>query len=140
MNLNTLFTALQDGAIVITPNNRLTEQLLRQYLNAAPKATCKKPQCFAYPTFLREMFYQLIQNNPSPKHPILLSAAHIQSLWRDILGPEGLDHSQTLINTLQQAFVICEYWQISLPHPDFQLTPQTEKFESFRLNLTQRLQ
>jgi probable DNA repair protein len=135
-----ILQAMQNGATIITPNNRLSEQLFAYYLNHHAKRTCAKPTCFAYPAFLRETFKQLIHTTPEQKHPTLLSAAHIQALWRHILSPEsGLDTSQNLLNTIQQAFVICENWQVPLPHPDFQSTPQTQQFESFRLEFIAQL-
>ncbi|MDX2346688.1 MAG: PD-(D/E)XK nuclease family protein [Legionella sp.] len=135
-----ILQAMRNGATVITPNNRLSEQLLGQYLETSQYKTLPKPSCFAYPAFLREQFKQYTQNNTTSTHPRLLSAAHIQALWRKILSTDAqLDASQNLLNTIHQAFVICENWQVALPHKDFQATPQTELFESVRFQFLNAL-
>ncbi|MDF1647073.1 MAG: PD-(D/E)XK nuclease family protein [Legionellaceae bacterium] len=128
-----ILQAMQNGATIITPNNRLSEQLLGYYLKTSQHQTLAKPNCLAYPMFLQKTFKQLTQSTPKKKHPHLLSNTHIQALWRNILNPEArLDSTQNLVNAIHQAFVICESWNISLPHPSFQTTPQTRQFETFR--------
>ncbi len=136
-----ILQALQTGATVITPNNRLSEQLLAHYLQTCKEKTAIKPNCFAYPMFLRNTFKLLTNGSPQKKHPRLLSDAHIQALWRDVLSQEAtLDVNQNLLNAIHQAFVICENWGIALPHPEFQMTPQTKQFEAFRLKFSEQLQ
>ncbi|MDF1678682.1 MAG: PD-(D/E)XK nuclease family protein [Legionellaceae bacterium] len=133
--------AMQNGATIITPNNRLSDALLHQYLQASTHTTRPKPACFAYPAFLRETFKKLTQKTPSTVHPRLLSDAHIQALWRHILdNTENAEPQQNLINTLQQAFVMCTHWQLSCPHQAFQSTPQTKQFETYRINFLNALQ
>ncbi len=137
---NHIIQALVQGATVITPNNRLSEQLFRQFLQAKQQKTHAKPACFAYPSFLRESFKALTQETPNEKHPRLLTDAHLQALWRKLLAPEeSLDTHQNLLNAIHQAFVVCENWNITFPNPEFQLTPQTMQFERLRLKLSDAL-
>ncbi|MCH9756312.1 MAG: PD-(D/E)XK nuclease family protein [Gammaproteobacteria bacterium] len=134
-----ILQAMQNGATIITPNNRLSEQLLAHYLQASQHQTLPKPTCFAYPSFLRKTFKQLTTEDIQT-HPRLLSDAHIQALWRHILTPEAaIDTNQNLLNAIHQAFVICENWGVEHPHPAFQTTPQTRQFESFRLQFLTQL-
>ncbi len=137
---NHTIKALKNGATVITPNNRLSEQLLGHYLQTSTYQTFSKPHCLAYPTFLRETFRQLIQSTPNQAHPKLLSDAHTQALWRNVLNQdEQLETSQNLLTAIHQASVVCENWQITFPHPAFQSTPQTQQFETFYLDFLAQL-
>ena len=111
---NHTIKALKNGATVITPNNRLSEQLLGHYLQTSTHQTLPKPRCLAYPTFLRETFKQLTQSTPHQVHPKLLSDAHTQALWRNVLNQdEQLETSQNLLTAIHQASVVCENWQIT---------------------------
>ncbi len=135
-----ILKAMQNGTTIVTPNNRLSDALLHQYLQAGTQTTRPKPACFAYPVFLRKTFKTLTHKTPITVHPRLLSDAHIQALWRHILNnAEDVEPHQNLINTLHQAFVICTHWQLSCPHQAFQSTPQAKQFETYRVKFLSAL-
>ena len=138
--LNTILHALRAGAVVITPNNRLSEQLLTHYVKANNQTVIKKPTCLAYPAFLRQTFEALHTNTPNITHPTLLTDAQLRMLWRKVLTSDSHENTDdNLLAAAHQAFVMCEDWMLKHPHPDFHVTPQTQHFERFRVKLHQHL-
>jgi ATP-dependent helicase/nuclease subunit B len=138
--LNKIVHALRAGAIIITPNNRLSEQLLTHYVKENNQTVIKKPSCLSYPSFLRQTFDDLHTNTPHITHPTLLTDAQLRMLWRKVLTPDSHENTDdNLLAAAHQAFVMCEDWMLEYPHPDFHITPQTQHFERFRAKLHQRL-
>jgi ATP-dependent helicase/nuclease subunit B len=138
--LSSVIQAMRDGAAIITPNNRLAEQLLAHYITEDGRCTLEKPTCLPYQAFLQHSFERLCHQNPFDTHPVLLNDAQLRTVWRHVLTPdENSQHHQKLLNSVLSAWTICNDWQINLPHPDFELTEQTKQFETWRANGEARL-
>ena len=138
--LSTVIQAMRDGAVIITPNNRLAEQLLARYITEDGRRALEKPTCLPYPTFLRHAFERLCHQNPHNAHPVLLNDAQLRTVWRHVLTPdENSQHHQKLLNSVLSAWTVCNNWQVELPHPDFELTAQTQQFEHWRRTCEARL-
>ena len=138
--LTAVIQAMRDGAAIITPNNRLAEQLLARYITEDGRRAIKKPTCLPYQAFLRHGFERLCYQNPHDTHPVLLNDAQLRTVCRHVLTPdENSQHHQKLLNSVLSAWTICNNWQVLLPHPDFDLTAQTQQFEAWRTTLEARL-
>ena len=111
-----LFTHMLHGATIITPNNRLSNQLLNDFYHQAiipaqagnhpsydinrpkadpclrrddtskQKATIKKPFCSPYQTLLVNLFHKIRYQYPNVQHPFLLNNTQLRSLWSDIIS------------------------------------------------------
>ncbi|MDF1828102.1 MAG: PD-(D/E)XK nuclease family protein [Legionellaceae bacterium] len=138
--LSAVIQAMRDGAAIITPNNRLAEQLLARYITEDGRRTLEKPICLPYQAFLQHVFERFCHQHPHDTHPVLLNDAQLRTVWRHVLTPdENSQHHQKLLNSVLSAWTVCNDWQISLPHPDFELTEQTQQFEIWRARGEARL-
>lgn len=138
--LNHVKQAMHDGIAIITPNNRLAEQLLTHYIVENDQRTLEKPICLPYQAFLQHSFEHHCHQHPFDKHPLLLGDAQLRTVWRHVLTPdENSQHHQKLLNSVLSAWTICINWQINLPHPDFALIEQTQQFEAWRMRGEARL-
>jgi len=138
--LSTVIQAMREGATIITPNNRLAEQLLARYMLEDGRRVLEKPICLPYQAFLRHSFEHLCHQHPHDAHPVLLNDAQLRTVWRHVLTPdENSQHHQKLLNAVLSAWTICNDWHVEIPHPDFQLTAQTKQFETWRATLEVRL-
>ena len=128
-----LFQYLHDGAVVITPNNRLSQHLIQRYeKHVRPQQTgpLVKPQCFSYDTWLHTLFQQVCQEQPQSDHPILLSQHQQHYLWKKILVEEqACAISPELLNKIKDAWQRCMFWQISPEHPALQFNEHTRSFQ-----------
>lgn len=123
---------LHEGAMVITPNNRLSLQLLQAYDASyrSPGTLLIKPQCFSYEAFLRHLFDKLRHQLPHQPHPLLLSEHQTRYLWRLILNQHHVDPISTgLLDVVHEAWVRCQAWQISPDDVSFGSTTHTRRFQ-----------
>lgn len=143
-----LFTHLRAKAIVITPNNRLSQQLLQDFFKHSPATTQDKPHCLPYQTFLYTYFKQIRHRQPHVKHPIVLNPQPQFHLWRKIISNKAysidqtsaLQHAPTgLIQAVQEAWTRCQFWQIDNQHPTFAYTAQTRQFQHWQAKFQQHL-
>ena len=135
-----LLAKLTHGATIITPNNRLSHQLLRDYMRSAVGTVQDKPLCQSYPAFLRDRFNQVVHAYPQHLHPVLLQAHQEKLLWQEIIG----DHSpypctDSLIKQVQDASTRCQLWLINIDDPAFLQTPQTQQFQRWHRAFQKRL-
>jgi len=138
--LRSVIQAMRDGAAIVTPNNRLAEQLLARYITEDGRRTLEKPTCLPYQAFLQHAFERLCHQHPHDTHPVLLNEAQLRTVWRHVLTPdENSQHHQKLLNSVLSAWTVCNDWQINMPHPDFALTEQTQQFETWRASGEARL-
>lgn len=137
-----LFTAMEKGATLITPNNRLSNQLLNEFFNHKPSRVKDKPRCFPYQTFLRERYKKARHLYAHMAHPVILTPQQQRYLWQQILHQEQEQCNEGLIAEVQEAWRRCQHWQIDYNHPDFAQTPQTRQFQRwqqrFQEHLTER--
>ncbi len=132
---HTLQHALHQGATLITPNNRLSNQLLRDYFYHydSPHTLIEKPPCLPYQTFLRKLYTALSDQTPHINHPILLSTAQEHLLWQQILRQQSYcAYHDGLLKEIQNAWSHCQHWQIKTHDPAYTYTPQTRQFQHWQ--------
>lgn len=139
-NKNKLFDLLGQGAVVITPNNRLSAALLAQYFHYCDSKTVDKPVCLPYGTAINQAYQHLTFQDPSQDHPTLLHEAQCQHLWRKIIKADvNITYSEGLLSAVMEAWDHCQLWQISLEDPAFLYTPQTRQFQQWWLEFNKYL-
>jgi probable DNA repair protein len=139
-NKNKLLQLLSGQAQVITPNNRLSAQLLRDYYKHCNKNTVVKPLCQAYSLAVSGLFEQLRHQRPKLKHPLLLNENQCLHLWRSIIkNTKHITYSEGLLNAAMSAWDSCEQWNISQDHQAFSYTLQTRMFQQWWQQFAQKL-
>ncbi|GGI89411.1 PD-(D/E)XK nuclease family protein [Legionella impletisoli] len=126
-----LHQLMQQGAIVITPNKRLSNQLLTDFFSQSTEAVVDKPVCLPYSSFLHHLYKKLIHNKPFINHPIVLTPIQEYALWRKVLIQDDT-FSEGLLQEIQSAWSTCRQWQIAIDHADFSKTPQTQQFRRWQ--------
>ena len=134
-----LFLAIQNGAILITPNNRLSNQLLHSFFKQTSSIVKDKPRCLPYQAFLRDQYKKARHLYANMSHPILLSPYQKSYLWRDILIECQGECNDGLLTEVEEAWTRCQHWQIDNNHPAFAQTPQTRQFQQWQQQFQQRL-
>lgn len=129
-----LLTHLHDHWLIVTPNNRLSQQLLQDYYQHQKTAVLDKPLCLPYQTWLSWLWQQLRYDQPYQSYPVVLTALQQHYAWQQILP----DHA-SLLQSVQQAWSHCQQWQIDMQHAAFQLTPQTRQFQTWHQQFLQYL-
>ncbi len=139
-NKNTLYDLLSQGAGIISPNKRLSEELLQHYFTRKCNSTLDKPYCMPYSQALEHAYNQLLYKSPKQTHPLLLNAAICQHLWRIILkSTPGLHFSEGLLKAVLEAWSHCEQWQIHPSHVSFNYTQQTVQFQHWRQQFNEHI-
>ncbi|MBA2709250.1 MAG: PD-(D/E)XK nuclease family protein [Tatlockia sp.] len=130
INRSQLHLMMQNNALVITPNNRLSLELINESLILNSNLIQDKPLCLAYSAFLQSNFKKLCHSFPEKNHPLILSAQQCRFLWRQILARTTQELiNEGLLNALEEAWTRCQLWQIDFLDPSFSKTPQTSEFQ-----------
>ena len=139
-NQQELFSFMSRGATVITPNNRLSNQLLHDFYLQTGSVIEDKPHCLPYQAFLRDLFNKTRHLHAHIKHPVLLTNLQQRYLWRQILTSQN-DYpcNEGLLHEIQDAWTRCQHWQIDVENPAFLHTPQTRQFQLWQKQLLQDL-
>lgn len=125
-----LFLALSEGTTILTPNNRLSQELLEDYFHNTKKTVYAKPRCFPYQTFLVERYTKARQMYAHQTHPLLLTNTQQHHLWRQILLKQSpYSYHDGLLQEIKEAWTRCQQWNIKLQNIAFQQTPQTQQFQ-----------
>lgn len=127
--------ALKNGATLITPNNRLSNQLLHDVYKQHPQDLTTKPHCLPYQAFLRAQYKKARHLYANMVHPILLNQHQQTHLWRQIIGY----CNDGLWAEVREAWARCQHWGIDINHPAFAYTPQTRQFQQWQKQFLQRL-
>ncbi|MDI9818106.1 MULTISPECIES: PD-(D/E)XK nuclease family protein [unclassified Legionella] len=133
-----LLTLMHEGATVITPNNRLSQELLRDFFKAASAKVKEKPICLPYTAFLIDSFKKFCFQHPEKSHPLVLTPQQLRYLWRQILTGK-MSINTGLLNAVDEAWTRCNLWLLDLNHPSFSYTSQTRQFQQWALQLQQQL-
>ncbi|KTD32847.1 recombinase B [Legionella nautarum] len=134
-----LFELMENGATVITPNNRLSNELIHDFSKTRHQSVHDKPRCLPYSAFLQIQFKLLTHHDPKQSHPIVLTTAQFHYLCRKILKIHSPHLNEGLLGAVIDAWVRCQFWQIDFDHPSFLSTPQTRQFQLWALELEQEL-
>ena len=119
---------LMKGAIVITPNNRLSHELLTHFAMVQPASCLEKPCAFSYPEFLRYLFLETHFQHPTHPHPVLLSPIHLRKLWRQALATSDYPCTEGLLQEIINAWALCHTWHVNLKEDAFQQLAQHQHF------------
>ena len=138
-NKETLYALLQQGATIITPNNRLSNQWLSDYLIHHNTTSIVKPRCLPYPAWLRTLYQRLVHNQTNVSHPLLLTSIQQRHLWRNVITETETSCNEGLLTQVQDAWRRCQNWQINYQHPAFARTPQTQRFQQWQYRLQHHL-
>lgn len=131
-NKNELLQAMANNAIVITPNNRLSAQLLNDFaakhlnLNQA----VAKPVCLPYQSFLQYLLQKLQHASPEIKHPLLLTGAQERYLWQKIITNHA---NLSIVPHIQEAWNRCRTWQVDINAPEFHSTSQCQLSQQLQI-------
>lgn len=136
---STLFKAMRDGATLITPTNRLSNQLLHDFFNAKASTAMPKPRCLPYQTFLRDRFKKVRHHYPTKTHPLLLTQAQYRHLWREVVIEHTRHCSDGLMERMADAWASCQAWRLDCNDEAFANTPQTRLFQQCQQTFQQRL-
>lgn len=132
---------MAQGAVVLTPNNRLSAALLSNYYTYSNKETVIKPQCIPYTVALQRIYEHLRFNHYDPSHPKLLNETQCRHLWKIIIQESSdIIYSDGLLNAVMEAWKHCEQWQIQPDNPNFSYTPQTQTFQQWWITFRKRIQ
>lgn len=102
-----LFDLLQQGAIAITPNNRLSTHLQESYFKARQRAACLKPAILPWNQFLNFAYDQWLYDEPDG----LLSPLQTRLLWEKILREQtDIVFSEGLLEQVIKGWEICQQW------------------------------
>ncbi|RUR13748.1 PD-(D/E)XK nuclease family protein [Legionella sp. km772] len=136
-----LLELIHQGAIVISPNNRLSAAVLHSYFTVRQQNTLVKPQCLPYKQMLLKLFAQIRFNHYQPAPPMLLNEAQCRYLWLTILQEtEALTYSEGLLSSVMQAWKQCEQWLVQPENSSFSYTPQTQLFQKWWQTFNKRVQ
>ncbi len=139
-NKEALFRLMKDGATVITPNNRLSNQLLQDFYLDCKTLIENKPHCLPYRTFLNNLFFKARHLYPNTQHPVLLNPIQQRHLWRELLDTEqNYPINEGLLHEIQDAWTRCHHWKISIDDFAFAQTPQTRQFQKWQQAFQSRL-
>lgn len=135
-----ILAELAHGATIITPNNRLSHQLLRDFMRLSASAVHDKPRCMPYTAFLRDCFRQAQHRYAQRAHPVLLNAHQERLLWREVIGKEShYPITDGLIHAVHEAWVRCQLWCIDVNAAAFSHTKQTQQFQQWHLAFQHQL-
>ena len=128
-----LFALMQAGATVITPNNRLSNQLLQDYYLQQEALMEDKPYCLPYQALLRDLYNKARHLDAHKAHPILLSQFQQRHLWQKIISDQSnYPCNEGLLHEIQEAWTRCQLWLIDMNSPVFSLTPQSSQFQAWQ--------
>ncbi len=120
---------LKKGGMIVTPNNRLSRELLVHFANQYPEACLEKPRVYAYNELLRMLFIEAQQQLPTYAHPVLLSTIHLRRLWRETLdATQSPPLTEGLLQALIKAWSLSHEWNVNLNDNAFQQSPQHLQF------------
>ncbi len=139
-NKHQLYELMHLGATVVTPNNRLSNQLIRDYYNHQQSHVLDKPVCLPYPAFLRHQFQTLCHLYPKTNHPVILSPVQQSHLWQQLIeNQQAYPCNEGLLLEIQEAWKRCQTFQVDMDDHAFFDTPQTLQFQQWQKELQQQL-
>jgi ATP-dependent helicase/nuclease subunit B len=135
-----LFEEMKRGATIVTPNNRLSQHLLREFLKTQGTTVIDKPRCLPYGAFLQDYFKQIQFSHAEQIHPVLLNVTQEQRLWQQIIREQNqYPCTDSLVQEVHSAWTRCQLWSIEINTPDFLSTQQTQQFQRWHQDFQNRL-
>ncbi|MFA5959236.1 MAG: PD-(D/E)XK nuclease family protein [Tatlockia sp.] len=130
-----LLDCMQAHNTVLTPNNRLSSALLRDFSQQFPKVVQDKPVCLPYASFLQQQFKKIAHDFPKDPHPFVLSAAQFRYLWRQTLP---FSCNEGLLDALIEAWTRVHLWQLDFSEEAFS-RESTWQFQQWALTVEEKL-
>lgn len=130
---------MAQGATVITPTNRLSLQLLKDYAAFMAKPVITKPRCLAYQSFLQHQYQALCHQQPLAEHPLLLNPQQVHYLWQQVVT-DSYKVNQSLLHEVSESWSRCQLWQLASDPALFAATAQTRQFHQWQRQFEHRLQ
>lgn len=141
MPFQKLITALQSGATIITPTQRLQRELLRRYADAHLQDVVAKPSCYAYDAWLELWYQELLFKYPHKHLPQRLSDWQWECLWSE--AAQTIWGRRLRRFEVQQTLQAVKNCALMNTHPegsDFLYTPAAEQFQKLYQDSLQQLQ
>ena len=123
---NQLVQYLKQGCILVTPNNRLSKQLIADFYASQDQVVIDAPNCMPYTSLLHYLFALL----PGTNHPLLLSNIQQRYLWKKILQ-QSANYSLGLLDAVQTAWINCQNFSLEIAANSFAVTTQTQQFQQW---------
>ena len=104
--------ALNEGAVVVTPNRRLARILQREFdraQRAVGRLAWPTPSVLPYPIWLEALWDEAVQADARGATELLLSPPQSAQLWRDIVTAEGMP----LLDPHGAAGLAAEAWALA---------------------------
>lgn len=129
-NKNNVLDLLAEGAVVITPNNRLSAALLKDYFIYHKGNTQNKPSCMPYGTAIKHSFRQFQFQHAKQSHLTLLNTEQCHHLWQKIIKTDStISYSEGLLQAMIEAWMHCQLWLINPEDRAFEHNLQTQQFQ-----------
>ncbi len=120
------------GTTIVTPNNRLSHQLLRDFLRHQNNNVQDKPRCLPYSTLLRDHYQRVRHAYAHQRHPVLLNAHQERLLWQQIIRDNSAyPCTDSLVKEVRDAWTRCQLWSIDVNDSSFLHTQQTRQFQKW---------
>lgn len=140
-NKKTLYQLLEQNALVMTPNNRLSATLIKDYFLSRERQTLEKPRCLPYGTALRQAYQNYLNKTPQSQHPVVVSIHACRLLFKRQLEAEpALIANDGLLSAVLQTWQHAELWQLEREDDRFQQTEQMQLFQKWRNQLLNTLE
>lgn len=139
-NITNIYESLKNSAFVITPNNRLSQQIIEDFANLEitnqAQVSIDKPECLPYQLFLKKLYANICEKFPDNNHPILLTKLQEKFLWQRTLK---IDTQDGFLQEIYDAWIRCTNWQINLNDELFNYNDQTIFFKNICLEFKTQL-
>jgi ATP-dependent helicase/nuclease subunit B len=130
MPFDKLIQALQSGATVITPTQRLQRELLRAYAHSNTHDVLPRPQCYAYTSWLETWYTELFFQQPSSSPPLLLNDWQWECIWTEMaISIWGRRLRRFEVQQTLQAVKNCALVEANPEGSDFLYVPAAEQFQ-----------
>lgn len=139
-NFHILFDYLEQNYTIITPNNRLSQQIINNFAIKKFKEqstnNISKPQCYPYQLFLQKIFSAVKNLAPTENHPLLLSKLQEKYLLKTILK---VSLQSSFLTEIHEALVRCYNWQVDLDNEHFNYNSQTVLLQEIHHKFIEKL-
>lgn len=134
------FEALKNGAILLTPNRRLSASLTEQFHRQQSDAYWPTPAILPLNAFLSELYQSLSLTLDTPL-PILLNEHQVQNQWIDIIAKadEGLLNQAATAKAALDAWRLCQQWLIEWPEDALEASPDQMAYQQWAETFAQQL-
>lgn len=130
-HFQSLFDAINEQTLILTPNARLTKTLSEQYLQTQQQTVLPKPNIQPLSNYLAHLYLQLSAISEQSLAP-LLTEQQDSLIWLELLkeATSQLYNLPLFAENLKQARKHCLAWQLSFDEPLFDDNKETLFFKT----------